>query len=111
MSALHFCLPILPRRIALWQRGVDKAPTFPDVRYVPKADLGRCQPKLTSSGRSRHPHSRRMLDDRAALRFYYCPIVRADNCVGGMPSMQNPLIIGIIVFLILLAGAFASWTI
>ena len=28
-----------------------------------------------------------------------------------MPIMQNPLIIGCIVFLILLAGAFASWTI
>ena len=28
-----------------------------------------------------------------------------------IPIMQNPLIIGCIVFLVLLAGAFASWTI
>ena len=77
-------------------------------------DVGRWQPNLTSSGRGRRPHSRRILDDRASLRLYHCPIVRADNLrnfCGEIPIMQNPLIIGCIVFLILLAGAFASWTI
>ena len=58
------------------------------------------------------PHSRRILDDRASLWLYHCPIVR-DNlrALWRNPIMQNPLIIGCIVFLILLAGAFASWTI
>ena len=59
------------------------------------------------------PNSRRILDDRASLWLYHCPIVRADNvrALWRNPDMQNPLIIGCIVFLILLAGAFASWTI
>ena len=42
-------------------------------------DVGRWQPNLTSSGRGRRPHSRRILDDRASLWLYHCPIVRADN--------------------------------
>jgi len=34
-----------------------------------------------------------------------------ERSTGGNPIMQNPLIDGIIVFLILLAGAYAGWTI
>ena len=47
------------------------------VCFVPKMDVGRWQSKLTSSGRGRRPHSRRILDDRASLWLYHCPIVRA----------------------------------
>jgi hypothetical protein len=49
------------------------------VCFVPKTDVSRWQPNLTSSGRGRRPHSRRILDDRASVRLYHCPIVRADN--------------------------------
>ena len=34
------------------------------ARFTPNNGRGRWQPKLTSSGRGRRPHSRRILDDR-----------------------------------------------
>ena len=44
---------------------------------LPPKRVGRWQPNLTSSGRGRRPHSRRILDDRASLWLYHCPNVRA----------------------------------